>query len=104
MANLPQMSSEQRDAALAKAGEVRRARSELKSLVKMGSISLVELFERAETDDVVGKTKVLAAAESLPGVGKVRARRALEEAGIADNRRLAGLGRNQRAKLLELLG
>ncbi len=102
MANLPQMTDEQRQAALARAADVRRARSELKSLVKMGSISLPELFERAESDDVAGKLKVLSALESLPGVGKVRARKAMEDAGIAENRRMKGLGTQQRQKLLEL--
>ncbi len=102
MANLPQMSDEQRQAALARAADVRRARSELKSLVKMGSISLPELLERAETDDVAGKLKVLSALESLPGVGKVRARKVMDDAGIAENRRMKGLGTQQRQKLLEL--
>lgn len=103
MANLPQMTDEQRQAALAKAAEVRSARAELKGLLKMGSISLSEVFDRADTDDVVGKTKVLAVLESLPGVGKVTARRVMEEAGVAENRRVRGLGAQQRQKLLELL-
>ena len=39
--------------------------------------------------------------ESLPGVGKVKARRTMEEIGIAETRRLRGLGKEQRAKLLD---
>ena len=42
--------------------------------------------------------------ESLPGVGKVKARRLMEEIGIADNRRVQGLGAQQRASLLSHLG
>ena len=68
----------------------------------MGSLSLRELLEQAETNEIFGKTKVLAVLESLPGVGKVKARRTMEEIGIADTRRLRGLGKEQRAKLLEL--
>ena len=45
--------------------------------------------------------KVLAVLESLPGVGKVKARRTMEEIGIADTRRVRGLGEQQRKALLE---
>jgi ribosomal protein S13 len=39
--------------------------------------------------------------ESLPGVGKVRARKVMQEIGIADTRRVRGLGEQQRKALLE---
>ena len=42
--------------------------------------------------------------ESLPGVGKVKARRVMSDVGIADNRRVQGLGAQQRASLLDQLG
>jgi hypothetical protein len=96
----PALSDEQRKDALAKAAAARRARSELKERLKMGSLTLVEVLDRVATDDVVGKTKVLAILESLPGVGKVKARRAMEEIGISETRRLRGLGDQQREKLL----
>ncbi|MEZ5234872.1 MAG: integration host factor, actinobacterial type [Acidimicrobiales bacterium] len=68
-------------AARRRAGEGRRSVgcAELKERLKMGSISLAEVFEKAESDDVVGKLKVLALLESLPGVGKVKARRKMDE-------------------------
>ncbi|MEQ8719282.1 MAG: integration host factor, actinobacterial type [Acidimicrobiales bacterium] len=96
----PALSDEQRKEALAKAAAARRARSELKERLKMGSLTLAEVLDRVATDDVVGKTKVLAILESLPGVGKVKARRAMEEIGISETRRLRGLGDQQREKLL----
>ena len=101
MALPPALSPEQRQAALEKAAAARRARAELKERLKMGSLSLAELLEESARDETVGKTKVLAALESLPGVGKVKARRTMEEIGIAETRRLRGLGDTQRAKLLE---
>ena len=96
----PQLSDEARQAALAKAAEARRVRAEIKQRLKMGSLTLAELLEQSD-DDMVAKMKVLAALESLPGVGKVKARRTMEEIGISENRRIRGLGDNQRAKLLE---
>jgi len=98
----PKLTDEQRTAALKKAAEVRRIRSDIKSRLKMGSISFSELLDRSESDVVVAKIKVLACLESLPGVGKVKARRAMEEIGIAESRRLSGLGPLQRTALLEV--
>ncbi|CAN5643496.1 integration host factor, actinobacterial type [soil metagenome] len=100
MAQPPTLTPEQRAAALEKAGQARRARAELKERLKMGSISLAEVLKQGETDELVGKTKVLAVLESLPGVGKVKARRTMEEIGIADTRRVRGLGAQQRESLL----
>ncbi len=91
-------------AALAKAGEARRVRAELKEKLKMGSVSLAELLELAEHDEIVGKTKVLAVLESLPGVGKVKARRLMDDVGISETRRVRGLGGQQRAALLAAVG
>lgn len=97
----PTLSPEQRQAALEKAGLARRARAELKDKLKMGSITLEELFAQSAGDDIIGKMKVLAVLESLPGVGKVKARRLMEEHGIPDTRRVQGLGANQRDSLLQ---
>ena len=66
----------------------------------MGSVTLPEVFAKAENDDVVGKLKVLALLESLPGGGKVKARGKMDEIGISDTRRVRGLGEQQRKALL----
>lgn len=100
MAQPPVLSPEQRAAALEKAAAARRARAELKEKLKLGSITLAEVLEQGQDDDLVGKTKVLAVLESLPGVGKVKARRTMEEIGIAETRRVRGLGVQQREALL----
>jgi hypothetical protein len=97
----PVLSPEQRQAALQKAAEARRARAEIKERLKMGSTSLSELFDQAADNDTVGKMKVLSVLESLPRLGKVKARRLLEEVGISETRRLQGLGKHQRQELLE---
>ena len=44
----------------------------------MGSITLTELLHQADNDEVVGKMKVLSVLESLPGLGKVKARRLMD--------------------------
>jgi hypothetical protein len=86
----------------------RRQRAEVKDKLKIGSLTLSELFAAADTKDEAGellaKLKVLAVLESLPGVGKVRARNIMQELDISESRRLRGLGTNQRAALLEKFG
>ena len=96
----PALTPEQRQAALEKAAQARRVRAELKERLKMGSLSLPQLLQDAEKDDFVGKMKVLAVLESLPGVGKVKARRTMEKIGISETRRVRGLGVQQRKELL----
>src|SRR4029078_1301846 len=102
MATPPPLTPEQRTAALAKAAEARAARAEIKARLKMGSMSLSEALASADTN--VGKLKVVSLLESLPGVGKVKARKIMEDVEIADNRRVQGLGAQQKLKLLDQLG
>ena len=96
----PTLTPEQRQAALDKAAAARRERAELKEKLKMGSVNLRELLNLADNNEVVAKMKVLAVLESLPGVGKVKARRTMDEIGISETRRVRGLGDQQRSKLL----
>jgi hypothetical protein len=97
----PALTPEQRQAALQKAARVRRERAEVKEKLKTGSLSLAELLKKAEKDETVGKMKVVSVLESLPGLGKVKARRLMETVGISESRRLQGLGAKQRAELLK---
>ncbi|NND84113.1 MAG: integration host factor [Acidimicrobiia bacterium] len=98
---VPASTPEQRAAALAKAAASRRIRAEMKQLLKTGSLSLSDLFERAEADDMVAGMKIAAVLPSMPGMGKVKAKRLMESIGIADTRRIRGLTERQRTALLE---
>jgi hypothetical protein len=101
---LPTLTPEQRTAALEKAGEARRARAALKVLLKSSGTSLAEVLTSGETDDVVGKMKVVAVLESMPGVGKVRAQQIMERLEISPSRRVRGLGVKQREALQREFG
>lgn len=104
MANPPQLTPEQRAAALQKAEATRKAQAEAKQKLKMGVLTLAQAFELTATDEPIARLKALSALEALPGVGKVTARRAMEEIGIAETKRLGGLGAQQRKALLERFG
>ena len=97
MATPPALTPEQRANALAKAAEARAARAELKTKLKLGSVSLAEAL--ASTNSTVGKLKVVSLLESLPGVGKARAAKIMERLEISPTRRVRGLGANQRKAL-----
>jgi hypothetical protein len=100
---LPTLTPEQRQQALEKAAEARRKRAELKSQLKSGNTSLATVLAK-DSDETVGKMKVSSVLESLPGVGKVRARKIMEKLDISASRRVRGLGSKQKDALLAEFG
>lgn len=96
---LPPLTPEQRAAALEKAAAARRERAEIKNRLKHSGASLSEVVREGQKNDVIGKMKVSALLESLPGVGKVRAKQIMERLSISETRRVRGLGANQIAAL-----
>lgn len=97
---LPQLTEEQRAAALVKAAAARRIRAELKERLKRGGTTIGDVLKQSDDDEVLGKMKVSALLEAMPGVGKVRAAQIMERLEIAPSRRLRGLGDRQRKALL----
>ncbi len=100
---LPQLTEEQRKQALEKAAEARRKRAEIKQQLKNGTLSLPQILNQPE-NETVGKMKVASVLESLPGVGKVRARKIMERLDISSTRRVRGLGAKQKEALLGEFG
>ncbi|ERI03804.1 MULTISPECIES: integration host factor, actinobacterial type [Coriobacteriales] len=98
---LPQLSDEQRKAALEKAAAARHARAELRDKIKNGQVSLQEVLD--SDDPIAARMKVSALIESLPGYGKAKATKIMDELGISATRRVKGLGARQREQLLEVL-
>ena len=97
---LPPLTPEQRAAALAKAAVARRERAAAKNRLKYSQGSLADLIREGRDNEIIGKMKVSALLESLPGVGRVRARQIMDEVGISESRRVRGLGANQAAALI----
>ena len=58
------------------------------------------MIQEGKDNEIIGKMKVSALLESLPGVGRVRARQIMDEVGISESRRVRGLGSNQAAALI----
>jgi hypothetical protein len=96
---LPTMTPEQRESALAKAAEARKARSALLAEVKSGGLELKDLFARS--DDVAKKTRVVQVLRALPGYGPAKVTTLMTDSGVDEKRRVGGLSSSQRTKLLE---
>jgi DNA uptake protein ComE-like DNA-binding protein len=101
---LPPLTPEQRAAALEKAAAARKARAELKLKLKSSGTSLTDVLAAGQTDEAIGKMKVEALLEAMPGVGKVRAQRIMERLEISPSRRVRGLGAKQRDALAREFG
>ena len=98
---LPQLTDEQRKAALEKAAAARHASAELREKIKNGDVTLEEVLDY--DDPIASRLKVSALIESLPGYGKAKAAKVMNELGISATRRVKGLGARQREQLIEAL-
>jgi hypothetical protein len=96
---IPQLTTEQLEAARAAATEARRRRADLKVKVRSGALSLSGALDAASGDDVLAHVKVVDLLKALPRVGEKRAGLVMERLDIAPNRRIRGLGRHQVAGL-----
>ena len=98
---LPQLTDEQRKEALEKAAQARHERAELREKIKSGKVTLEEVLD--SDDPIANRMKVSALIESLPGYGKAKAAKIMDELGISASRRVKGLGARQREQLIEAL-
>jgi transposase len=98
---LPPLTPEQRSSALLRATEARRERAAVKARLKGSGDSIEEVIRAGRTNEAIGKMRVSALLESMPGIGRVRARQIMDEVGIAQSRRVRGLGANQTAALVK---
>ena len=97
---LPSLTTEQRAAALEKAAAARQVRADVKARLKTSELSLPAVLRQATDDEVLAKLRVVDLLQAMPGVGTVRAHEIMRRIGIAESRRLRGLGAKQVAALL----
>lgn len=102
MGTPPNLTSDERAAALRKATAVRMARREFKDAVAKGAFTLAGAIEAAKADGGLTGIRVHDLLQCLPGVGPKRASATMEAAGIAPSRRVRGLGQHQVDALIRL--
>ncbi len=89
--------------ALAQAEQIRTHRDQTITQIRLGSMSLAELFELSAIDSQLQTIKAVVLLEAVPGVGKVAARKALTNAGLSENIRIGSLDGDAKKTLLEAL-
>jgi len=99
---VPKLTPEERKAALEKAKAARAKRAQIREDFKSGKLTLKQLIAKKD-DPVIGRMKVSTLIETIPGFGKAKAEKVMKELGIAESRRLKGLGERQEKALLERL-
>lgn len=100
---VPVLTQEQRVAASAKATQIRVRRKEVKLQLKNKQITFADLLKVSEQDEIIAGMKVKSVLESLPAFGKVKAAALMQNCGIAETRRIKGLGLHQSQALLTAL-
>lgn len=101
---LPDLTPQQRAEALEKATQARRRRAEIKDALKGKRTRLSAVLDLADEDEAIAKMRVVTLLESLPRVGSNTAAALMDEIGIANSRRVRGLGPLQREELVKRFG
>ena len=83
---------------------MRMEMNEVRARLADSSLSLADTLLSTDPDSATGRLYVVKLLESLPGVGKVQARRVMSDIGIAEKYRVAELGTDHRAALLKVFG
>jgi hypothetical protein len=104
---LPPLTPAQRAEALARATEARRVRAAVRADLRRPGLdvaaALAAVIARGSVagdhGQAIGKMRVAALLEAVPGIGKVRAAAIMERLEISPSRRIRGLGAKQRAAL-----
>jgi len=98
----PVLDNAARLAALDKAIDYRRRQAAFKKELKDGQHpDIVATLAKCLGDEALCRLKTRVFIESLPSIGKVSARKMMDELKISENRRIQGLGRQQRADISE---
>lgn len=98
---VPQITDEQRKAALEKAKIARQKRADTRKMLKEGTISIEEVLNT--TDEALLRMKVTSLIEGLPGYGKRKAEVLMKQLSISPNRRIKGLGSRQKEAIIKCL-
>lgn len=99
---LPRLSDQEKSEALKKAQLMRKRRNQIRQQLKSGQRTLRDVLQKAD-DEALARMRVAYLIESLPRIGKLKARKIMEDIGIDKSRRVQGLGSRQREALLERL-
>lgn len=94
---LKNLSDKDRKKGLEKALQVRKKRAEIKDLLKKGKLDIRSLFKDGKLfKKYVINMKVINLVSAIPGNGRVNALKILKDLKISPNKKVGGLGKNQK--------
>lgn len=88
------------DRAFQRAADARRAIRTVVDDVRSGALDLPGAFERAEADSLTARCFAVKVFEAVPGIGKVRARRTMEDLGLDEGIWLGDVPSSTRAAVM----
>ena len=100
---VPELSKEQRLAALEQAKAARIKRAQVKEQIAAGDLSIAQVIAMKD-DEAIGKMRVADLIASVPHFGEAKTAKIMEELKISPSRRIRGLGKRQEIDLLQRLG
>lgn len=100
--HLPKLTDDQRREALKKAMATRTAQAKIKCQLKDGTLKVSDVL--AMEDEHIKRLKVSSLLKAIPGVGEAKADAFMAKHHISKSRRIAGLGKHQKAALVEAFG
>lgn len=92
---LPELTPEQRQEALQKAGAARAVRADFKARLASGQTTPIDGLEEALADETLGRIRIITFLSALPRWGEITVDRFVRANGLAANRSLRGLGKVQ---------
>jgi hypothetical protein len=92
---IPKLTPEQLQAARKAATVARQERAALKDDIRSGKLSISQALAIAAESEVLSRVRVLDLVKTQPRIGDKRALEVLKRLGIAENRRIRGLGKHQ---------
>ncbi len=104
MSRPPVIISPQREATIERASAIRGEMDDVRARLASGSLTLADALNTDDPDAAVNRLYVVKVLESLPDIGKVRARRVMSESGVAEKCRVLDLSPSQRALLMTSIG
>jgi guanylate kinase len=102
---LNNLSESDRKKGLERARQVRKKRSEIKDLLKKGKTDIRSLFKDDKLfEKYVMNMKVIDLVGAIPGNGRVNALKILSDLKISPNKKVGGLGKNQKHSFYRFFG
>lgn len=101
---VPKLTDEERRANLEKAKAARSRRAAILKGVADGTYTVADVLGMADIEETVARCRVFTLIKAVPGYGFAKTQQTMRRLGIAESRRIKGLGSWQRAALLAHFG